>query len=246
MGLCVYVKVVGFNDVERHALNTLFKLSLGRPTSYALWTPEVNLKPHLLLIDLDAYEAAMELVSPGMNPNLKVISVGHGVAVNAWRTFERPLSWPSVVAAMDDLFVPHEKPDAGFYSADSEETIGVPPGFKVSLLVNPSREDQMYLRARLALAGHTDVDDVETGAQALELTKKRRYDLVIVGLDLTDMDGWSLIRQLMMLEPAIGSVVVTTTDKSWYMREHAEASGCRGLLEKPYDPLQVVQLLQIV
>jgi CheY-like chemotaxis protein len=147
---------------------------------------------------------------------------------------------------MDDLFVPHEKPDAGFYSADSEETIGVPPGFKVSLLVNPSREDQMYLRARLALAGHTDVDDVETGAQALELTKKRRYDLVIVGLDLTDMDGWSLIRQLMMLEPAIGSVVVTTTDKSWYMREHAEASGCRGLLEKPYDPLQVVQLLQIV
>jgi hypothetical protein len=50
----------------------------------------------------------------------------------------------------------------------------------------------------------------------------------------------------MMLEPAIGSVVVTTTDKSWYMREHAEASGCRGLLEKPYDPLQVVQLLQIV
>jgi CheY-like chemotaxis protein len=74
--------------------------------------------------------------------------------------------------------------------------------------------------------------------------RESHYDLAIVGLDVPDMDGWELIRQLVTLEPAIGSVIVTTTDKSWHMREHAEASGCCGLLEKPYDPLQVVELLQ--
>jgi CheY-like chemotaxis protein len=246
MGPSVYVKVVGFSDVERHALNTLFRLSIDRPTAYSLWTPDSSPAPHLLLIDLDAYEAGVELASPGRNLNLKMICVGRGSPDRAWRTFERPLHWPDVVGAMDSLFVSPEKLDAGIDFDDGEETIGVPPGFKVSLLVDPSREDRMYLRARLALAGHTEVDDIGTGAQALELAKKRRYDLVIVGLDVPDMDGWTLIRQLMMLEPAIGSVVVTTTDKSWYMREHAEASGCRGLLEKPYDPLQVVQLLQII
>lgn len=46
----------------------------------------------------------------------------------------------------------------------------------------------------------------------------------------------------LLLEPAIGSVIVTR--KSRHMRAHAQASGCSGLLEKPYDPLQLVEMLQ--
>jgi CheY-like chemotaxis protein len=65
-----------------------------------------------------------------------------------------------------------------------------------------------------------------------------------VGLDVPDMEGWTLIRQLVALEPAIGNVIATTTDKSWHMRERAQASGCSALIEKPYDPLQVVEVLQ--
>ncbi len=246
MGPSIFIKVVGFRDVERHALNTLFRLSMGRPVSYGLWTPEAPMAPHLALIDLNAYEASLELASPGLNPNLKIICVGEGAPAGAWRTFERPLHWPEVVRAMDSLFAPLEKLDAGIDFGESPGRSGVPPGFKVSLLVDPSREDRMYLRARLALAGHTEVDDAVNGAQALELAKSRHYDAVIVGLDIPDMDGWLLIRQLVALEPAIGSLIVTTTDKSWHMREHAEASGCRALLEKPYDPQQVVQVLQAI
>ena len=244
MGPSVYVKVIGFRDVERHALNTLFRLSLGRPASYGLWTPEAPVAPHLVLFDLDAYEAGLNLASPGLNPNLKMICVGQGAPANAWRTFERPLHWPDIVQAMDSLFAPAHAADGGVDLDMGDAKLGVPPGFKVSLLVDPSREDRMYLRARLALVGNTVVDEAETGALALELAKKRHYDLVIVGLDIPDLDGWALIRQLVTLEPAIGSVVVTTTDKSWHVREHAEQCGCRSLLEKPYDPSQVVKMLQ--
>lgn len=244
MGPSVYVMVVGFRDVERHALNTLFRLSAGRPTSYGLWTPEAPVAPHLALIDLDAYEAGLALASPGLNPNLKLICVGRNAPAKAWRTFERPLHWPDVVQAMDSLFAPVEKLDAGIDFGGNSLGERAPPGFKVALLVDPSREDRMYLRARLALAGHTDTAEAVSGAQALELAKKRHYDLVIVALDVPDMDGWELIRQLVTLEPAIGSVIATTTNKSWHLREQAEARGCRGLLEKPYDPLQIVQLLQ--
>lgn len=244
MGPSVYVKVIGFRDVERHALNTLFRLSLGRPASYGLWTPEAPVAPHLVLIDLEAYEAGLKLASPGLNPNLKMICVGQGAPANAWRTFERPLHWPDIVQAMDSLFAPTDAADGGVDLDLTDATFGVPPGFKVSLLVDPSREDRMYLRARLALAGYAVVDEAQTGALALELARKRHYDLAIVGLDIPDLDGWALIRQLVQLEPAIGSVVVTTTDKSWHVREHAEQCGCRGLLEKPYDPSQVVKMLQ--
>lgn len=240
----IYVKVIGFRDVERHALKTLFRLSRGRPASYGLWTPEAPVEPHLVLMDLEAYEAGLNLASQGLNPNQKMICVGQGAPANAWRAFERPLHWPDIVQAMDSLFAPAHTADEGVDFDLSDAKLGVPSGFKVSLLVDPTREDRMYLRARLALAGFPVVDEAQTGALALDLAKKRHYDLVIVGLGIPDMDGWALIRQMVTLEPAIGSVVVTTTDKSWHVREHAEQCGCRGLLEKPYDPSQVVKMLQ--
>jgi CheY-like chemotaxis protein len=244
MGLSVYVKVTGFRDVERHALNTLFHLSVGQPVCYRLWTPESPVEPDLALIDLDSYEGVLELASPTRNPDLKLICVGRGTHSNALRTFQRPLHWPDVVKAMDSLFAPVEKLDAGIDFGDHPAGIGGPLAFKACLLVDPSKEDRMYLRARLALAGHTEVDDAGTAAIALELTKKQHYDLVIVGLDVPDMDGWALVRQLVTLEPAIGNVIVTTKDTSWHMREHTDASGCSGLLVKPYDPVQVADLLQ--
>ena len=54
MGTTVFVKVVGFRDVERHALNTVFRLSMERPTCYALWTPEAPVMPHITLLDVES------------------------------------------------------------------------------------------------------------------------------------------------------------------------------------------------
>ncbi|MEO8119797.1 MAG: response regulator, partial [Rhodoferax sp.] len=70
MGPSVYVKVVGFTDIERHALNTLFRLSTGQSTSYGLWTPEAPVPPRLALIDLDAYEAGLALASPRLDSDM--------------------------------------------------------------------------------------------------------------------------------------------------------------------------------
>ena len=244
----IYVKVVGFRDDERHALNTLFNLSVGQPISYSLWTPEAPVAPALALIDLESYEADIELASPNLDTGLKLICVGRHAPVPAGQVFQRPLDWPEIVAAMDKLFGFTKPPQAGLTAFDQTvrvELAPIPvPGLKVALVVTPSREDRMYLRARLSLAGIADVDEAETGSLALDAVKKRHFDLVIVGLDVPDMDGWRLIRDLVMMEPEIGGVVVITTDTSWHMREHAEQQGCRGLIEKPYDPMQIVEMLQ--
>jgi CheY-like chemotaxis protein len=248
MGPRVYVKVVGFRDDERHALNTLFKLSVGQPISYTLWTPEAPVAPALALIDLESYEGDIELASPNLNTDLKLICVGSNAPVPATQVFQRPLDWPEIVEAMDRLFGSTKQPQADPTAFDQTvrvELAPIPvPGLKVALLVSPSREDRMYLRARLSLAGITDVDEAEIGSGALDAAKERHFDLVIVGLDVPDMDGWSLIQNLVMLEPAIGGVFVISTDTSWHMREYAEQQGCRGLIEKPYDPLQIVEILQ--
>jgi CheY-like chemotaxis protein len=246
MALKIYVRVVGFRDVERHALNSVFRLSNGRAVSYALWSPDAPEAPRLALIDLESYESGIELASPGLNPEMKMICVGGGVHTQATHSFLRPLHWPEVVRAMDSLFVSAQQLEAGLdFNDTSGADLAAAPS-RLALLVAPLREDRMYLRARLALAGMALADDAATGEQALMLSKLQRYDLVLVSLEVVDMDGWELIRQLVLLEPAIGSVIAISSDTSWLMQEQAQASGCVGLLTKPFEPKKVDQLLQKV
>ncbi len=103
----VYVKVIGFRDVERHALNTVFRLSQDRSSNYVLWSPDgpqQGQQPHLVLLDTDSYEGGLELESPGFNKHLKLIAVGERPPEGAWRAFVRPINWTAVVHAMDQLF----------------------------------------------------------------------------------------------------------------------------------------------
>ncbi len=245
----VFVKVVGFRDVERHALNTVFRLSLDRRLVYALWIPDMSPPPNLALIDVDSYEGGLEIASPAFNQNLKLICIGEKAPASAWRVFTRPLDWTAVVQSMDELFMgPVTQPS----SFDPNATVvdfsleSMPAGVKVSLLVDDSREHQLYLRARLALAGLMEVDEASSGDDALQQATRRHYDLVVVNLDSANVDGWKLVSQLAAIEPRIGTIAVSTRNNSWSLQQQAEQAGCRGVLEVPFDPNQVIQLLQKV
>ncbi len=243
MGSTVFVKVVGFRDVERHALNTLFRVSAEQPTCYALWTPEAPVMPHIALIDVESYEAGMTLASPGLNRNLKLICVGEGAPERAWRVFPRPINWKAILHCMDLLFA-----QVGVdidLDPDGQSTTIIPPGVRQSLIIEPTRDDRLYLRARLSLAGLIDVDEVESVPQAQKKLRERHYDVVILNVDMLD-DPWALVERLTVAHPPIGSVVVTTANRSWAMHERAEQSGCRALLDKPYDPGHLYRVFQMV
>ena len=243
MGSTVFVKVVGFREVERHALNTLFRLSDDRPTTYAVWTPDAPVMPHVALIDVESYEAGLALASPGLNRNLKLICVGAGAPAHAWRVFSRPLNWTAVLHAIDQLFA---KPTVDIsLELDGDSGTVIPPGVRVTLLVDPSRDERLYLRARLSLAGLIEVDEVESVAQAQAKVRERHYDIVIIDVDTPD-DPWGLVERLVSMDPPVGSVVITTVNNSWQMHERAELAGCRAVLDKPYDPGHVFRVLTMV
>ncbi len=101
----IFVRVFGFSDVERHALNTVFRLSESRPVVYALWNEDAPEKAQAALVDGDSWEATVELANPG-NDKLSVIWVGERPAGNAALVFERPLQWAAIVEGLDRLFVP--------------------------------------------------------------------------------------------------------------------------------------------
>ena len=243
MSSTVFVKVVGFRDVERHALNTVFRLSMGRFAQYTLWTPELLVSPHLVILDADSYEGGMALASPTFNKHVKLICVGDHAPDFAWRHLTRPLNWSAVVHAMDQLFTGSEGTDLDLDTGESAASIA-PPGVRASLLVDLSKDNRMYLRARLALAGFIEVKEALNGGQALEFARQRNFDLVIVNLDVPDLQGWKLADQLVALEPAIGSIVLSTRRTSWHVQERAEQAGCLGVLEIPFDPVQVLEMLR--
>jgi CheY-like chemotaxis protein len=101
----VFVKVAGFDDVERHALNTMFRLSADREVAYVLWMHDAPQPPKLALVDGDSYEALLD-IGTHADPAPTVIWIGDAPPKNAWRTFERPIAWHDVVSAMDELFAP--------------------------------------------------------------------------------------------------------------------------------------------
>jgi CheY-like chemotaxis protein len=246
MGHQVFVKVVGFNDVERHALNTLFRLSAEGGVTYALWAPEAPEAPQLALIDGQSYEARLELESPAV-ADLKLIWIGAIAPAHAWRTFERPLVWPDVVAAMDELFVPAAPLDLDLdFDFDGEHLAPAQPPGKRALIVDPGQEDRFYLRAKLASVGLLQADEASSGAEALALLKTNTYNVALVNLNVSDMDGWDLFRQVGATKPNTPQVILTTSSKSLSLKTRAWFAGASGCLDKPLHPGKLQALLQKV
>lgn len=101
----IFVRVFGFSDVERHALNTVFRLSESRPVVYANWNEDAPEKAQVALVDGERWEATIELANPG-NDKLTVIWVGERPVGNAAMVFGRPLQWGAIIEGLDRLYAP--------------------------------------------------------------------------------------------------------------------------------------------
>ena len=239
----VMVQVLGFTDAERHSLNTLFRLSSRQIPSYQLWTPECPSTPHVALIDVDSYEAMLEMESPNFNPHLKVIAVGKHAPQSVWRYMPRPVDWIALVRELDALFASLHDVDIEVGASTKGERVA-PPGVAVCLVVGLAPDQRFYLRARLALAGHTEMDEAETAVEASQLLGQRHYDLMIIGLSLADADPWGLVQALKDMPMPPRSVVLATAEPTWAVMERADALGCAGILEIPFVPRQVMGIFR--
>jgi CheY-like chemotaxis protein len=217
----VFIKVVGFTDEERHALNTVFRLSEQCRTMYQLWTPDAPEAPGMALLDGASYEGRLEAEMPG-NGDLKLLWVGPGAPEQVWRSVDRPISWPAIGAPTTGMSLKH------------------------ALIVCADRDQRLYLRARLSLAHLTQADEAESGTQAVELARAKQYDLALVGFGLPDMDGWAVLRELRDGKRPIPHVAVTKARRS--LPEHVRAwlGGAEALLDAPPHPARLNAWLKTI
>jgi CheY-like chemotaxis protein len=226
----VFIKVVGFSDEERHTLNTVFRLSEQCLTMYQLWTPAAPEPPRVALLDGQSWEARVEAESP-LHRDLRLFWVGANPPPAVFRDFPRPLSWPDVIAALDQVFNPETGVDSGI--GEGPDSV---MSQKQALIVSADRDQRLYLRARLALARLTLADEAETGAEALHLARSKKYDLALVDCNLSDVDPWTLLRQLRQGAHAIRHVAMTQAERSVSERVRGWLGGAGAVLEDPPHP----------
>lgn len=118
----------------------------------------------------------------------------------------------------------------------------VPPRRRV-LIVNADRDERLYFRAKLALAGLCEADEAGTAAQALELARDNDYVLAVVDFNLPDASGWKLLKELGEAPHPIAKVIMTKASPSLRERAQAWFAGVAGFFEKPPHPGKLHELL---
>ncbi len=111
-------------------------------------------------------------------------------------------------------------------------------------------DDSISIRAaiKIALSGEGyAVTEAGNGAQGLEKASAGGFDLIITDLNMPVMDGLTMIRELRARPAGAGvPIIFLTTESDSDVKAQAKAAGATGWLTKPFEPEQLVRVVQKV
>ncbi|WP_407351636.1 response regulator [Luteimonas sp. R10] len=114
------------------------------------------------------------------------------------------------------------------------------------LVVDDSASMRQMVAFALTSAGYT-VEEAEDGKVALGLARSGTFNAVITDVNMPNMDGIALIRELRQL-PAyrFTPLLMLTTESGADKKADGKAAGATGWLVKPFDPKQLVATVRKV
>jgi len=123
-----------------------------------------------------------------------------------------------------------------------QDTNPVPPPLASILIVDDDPEVCEALHKILAHKGYR-VQAVAYGAEAIQQVSQEKYEAVVLDMKLPDMDGQSVLRAMMELDPKLPIIVLT----AYATLENTVGSLVKGAfayLTKPYNPDEVMATLK--
>lgn len=110
------------------------------------------------------------------------------------------------------------------------------------LTVDDSPSLRMAIRIALTGAGY-DVTEAGDGVEGLNAAGAKRFDLIITDLNMPNMDGLMMIRELRKAPEQAGiPIIFLTTESDDAMKQQAKAAGATGWLVKPFVPEQLIKV----
>jgi two-component system chemotaxis response regulator CheY len=113
------------------------------------------------------------------------------------------------------------------------------------LAVDDSVSMRQMVAATLQTAGH-QVITAEDGQAAYAAATTRRIDLVVTDVNMPNMDGITLTRQLRALPGYSKTPILILTTESADRKQEGRAAGATGWIAKPFDPDQLVAIVKKV
>jgi len=102
---------------------------------------------------------------------------------------------------------------------------------------------RMTLRNVLERNGYEVVAEAANGAEAVELYRRYRPDLVTMDITMPEMDGITAIREIMKFDPQARIIVCSALGQKTMVIE-ALTAGAKDYLVKPFQPERVLEALE--
>jgi two-component system, cell cycle response regulator DivK len=108
---------------------------------------------------------------------------------------------------------------------------------KQKILIIEDNEQNMYMLTYLLESNNYEVFQSFSGTEGIALAKKTQPDVILLDIQLPEMDGYAVARELRKNKELTGIPIIAVT--SYAMtgdKEKAFEAGATGYIEKPIDP----------
>lgn len=267
------VDVIGFNDVERSMLTSIFALAARRDPGFAQFEPgESGRTPDIYLVDADNPAAFGEFRALHKRAHLPAVLIGTEGHGTSYPLLPRPLQWARLLQALDDA-LPGGDDVPVAAAASSAQPAHTNPGLRHSLpsaplgrtlppggmdeatakkrmlgdtvlVVDDNATVRMFMQAKLAPYGF-EVDFAETGEQAIGLAGSQDYTCVFLDVVLPGIDGYQVCKLIKSNKQAIRktAVVMLTSRSSPFDKLRGSLAGCDEYLTKPLDEDRLLEVI---
>jgi len=114
------------------------------------------------------------------------------------------------------------------------------------LAVDDSASMRQMVSFTLKGAGY-DVTEAKDGQEALQIAKSNSYNLVITDINMPNMDGITLTKELRTLPAYKFTPILTlTTESSTDKKMAGKQAGATGWIVKPFNPDQLLATVKKV
>jgi two-component system, chemotaxis family, chemotaxis protein CheY len=114
------------------------------------------------------------------------------------------------------------------------------------LAVDDSASMRQMVAFTLKGAGH-EVIEAPDGVAALATARGKKVDLVVTDVNMPNMDGIALIRELRQLQSyKFTPILMLTTESTDGKKQEGKAAGATGWIVKPFNPDQLLATIKKV
>jgi len=114
------------------------------------------------------------------------------------------------------------------------------------LTVDDSSSMRSMIKFTLGESGY-HCDEAENGAIALEKAQEKKYDLILMDINMPVMDGIEAIGYLREMDQYKNKpIIVLSTESGKEIKAKGRAAGATGWMVKPFDPDKLISALRRV